>query len=82
MKISLLESPKRHLNIAEGNGRFTKREQKRFYDIAHGSLFECIAILDICKDCSYLSEQDFNKCESKAYEVLALLNGLIKYVKS
>ena len=35
------------LNIAEGAGRSTPREQARHYAIARGSAFECLAILDL-----------------------------------
>ena len=35
------------LNLAEGYGRFSPADQKRFYYIAMGSLRECQAILDI-----------------------------------
>ena len=35
------------LNLAEGAGRFSKKDQKRFYHIAFGSLRECQAILDL-----------------------------------
>jgi four helix bundle protein len=35
------------LNLAEGSGRSTMADQKRFYHIAFGSLRECQAILDL-----------------------------------
>jgi len=35
------------LNIAEGSGKRTAPEQRRFYGIALGSLRECQAILDL-----------------------------------
>jgi four helix bundle protein len=35
------------LNLAEGSGRSTAREQKRFFDIAMGSLRESQAVLDL-----------------------------------
>ncbi len=36
------------LNLAEGYGRDSRADQKRFYTIAMGSLRECQAILEIC----------------------------------
>jgi len=38
------------LNLAEGTGRSSAREQKRFFDIAMGSLRECQAALDLCPE--------------------------------
>jgi four helix bundle protein len=35
------------LNLAEGRGRGTKADQKRFFHMAFGSVRECQAILDI-----------------------------------
>ena len=35
------------LNLAEGAGRSTKADQKRFFDIAFGSLRESQAIIDL-----------------------------------
>lgn len=35
------------LNIAEGSGRWHKKDKCHFYQIAHGSAVECSAILDL-----------------------------------
>jgi four helix bundle protein len=35
------------LNIAEGNGKFSKKDRTRFFQIAHGSALECAACLDL-----------------------------------
>jgi len=35
------------LNLAEGSGRATKKDQKRFFDIAFASLRESQAVLDL-----------------------------------
>ena len=37
------------LNLAEGAGRFGKRDQKKFFTIALGSLRECQAILELAE---------------------------------
>jgi four helix bundle protein len=36
------------LNIAEGSGKNTGPDQRRFYAIARGSEMECAAIIDAC----------------------------------
>src|SRR5437588_4521455 len=35
------------LNIAEGNGKFSKRDRARYFDIARGSALESAAALDV-----------------------------------
>ena len=35
------------LNIAEGNGKFSRRDRARFFEIARGSALECAACLDV-----------------------------------
>lgn len=37
------------LNLAEGNGKQTVKEKKRYYQICYGSLKECQAILRLAK---------------------------------
>jgi four helix bundle protein len=34
-------------NIAEGNGKFSKKDRARFFQIAHGSALESVACLDL-----------------------------------
>lgn len=36
------------LNIAEGSGKTTRPDQRRFYAMARGSAMECGAIIDAC----------------------------------
>ncbi|MBL7914566.1 MAG: four helix bundle protein [Bacteroidia bacterium] len=38
------------LNIAEGSGKFSNADRKKFFIIARASIFECVAILDILHD--------------------------------
>src|SRR6478672_2259434 len=35
------------LNVAEGNGKFSRRDRARFFQIAHGSALESAACLDL-----------------------------------
>ncbi len=47
------------LNIAEGCGKNSAIDKKRFYSIARGSAMECSAIIDVCQ---VLGIDDGNSC--------------------
>ena len=68
-------------NLAEGCGRRTRVEQRRFYNIGHASLYECVALLGIAVDLLLLTEDDYKPIRNKAESISAMLNGLIKYTK-
>ena len=36
-------------NIAEGNGRWHRKERRNFFLIARGSVFECVPLLELCR---------------------------------
>ena len=65
------------LNLAEGSGRFSKRDRRNFFVIARSSVFECVAILDILKDGSDISEAKYSDFETKADELSRMIYGLI-----
>jgi len=66
------------LNLAEGSGRFSKRDRRNFFVIARSSVFECVAILDILKDGSNISEAKYSNFETKADELSRMNYGLIR----
>ncbi len=43
------------LNIAEGNGKPSEGERRRYFEIARGSALECAAIQDVLEVCGALS---------------------------
>ncbi|MGE0173455.1 MAG: four helix bundle protein [Oligoflexales bacterium] len=45
------------LNLAEGRGKFTRPDQRRFQQIAFGSVRECQAIFDLIDD-DYLAQAE------------------------
>jgi len=51
------------LNLAEGNGKFTRPDRCRFFDIARGSALECAAALDVLasQGCCELAVVAFGK---------------------
>lgn len=66
------------LNIAEGTGRFTKADKKNFYIIARGSVFECVAILEIILESKTIVEIEYRNLFARYEELSKMLFGLIK----
>ncbi|MFA5776989.1 MAG: four helix bundle protein [Parcubacteria group bacterium] len=66
-------------NIAEGSGRLSNRESRNFYNIAKGSIYEVIGLLDIALMQKYISNEDYKKLYSMSEEISKMLSGLIKY---
>jgi len=63
------------LNLAEGSGRVSSKEQKRFYDIAFGSLRESQAILDL------IENSPTQEAAKAADKLAAHLYKLLKYLE-
>ena len=66
------------MNIAEGQGRKSKKEFTRFLYIARGSLFETITLLEIFYMRAWLDKKSFEELEQKSCEIAKMLNGLIR----
>jgi four helix bundle protein len=66
------------LNIAEGAGRETKPDRKRFYIMARSSLFENIPLIEISRRLSLLSGQKAKSLRENCEELSKMLRGLIK----
>jgi len=66
-------------NIAEGNGRSSDKDYKRFVEMAYGSALELETQLIISAELNFIKENDsiFKKLE----QVKKLLSGFIKYLK-
>lgn len=70
------------LNIAEGSGRFSKPDRRNFFIIARGSVFECVAVLDILHDQKLIDETFFNSLLKKADELSRILYAMVKNLSS
>lgn len=66
------------LNIAEGSGRFTKPDRRYFFVISRGSVFECIAILDLLHDSNLINMDTFHSFLKRADELSRILYSMIK----
>ena len=65
-------------NIAEGQGRYTRRDCRRFLVIARGSATELEAQIVISSDLEYLDTKVAKDFEARSTEVCKMLNGLLK----
>jgi four helix bundle protein len=66
------------LNIAEGNGRFSRKERQNYFRIARGSAFECVPILELCMRKRFIDEEEYQSLISELEKVCKMLSGLIK----
>jgi four helix bundle protein len=70
-----------HSNIAEGKGRYSKKEYIRFLHISRGSLFESVSQLIFFHKRGMISLEALNKLEDDAGEIGKMLNGLINSIE-
>lgn len=69
------------LNIAEGKGRYSKKEFVQFLYIARGSLYETVTVLKIFQRRSWITSVDYEKLLLQAEEIARMIVGLIKSIK-
>ena len=65
------------MNLAEGKGRFSKKEFIQYCYIARGSLYETMKLLEIFKRKGWISEDDFSLLKSEGIEIASMIKGLI-----
>ncbi len=69
-------------NIAEGYGRNTNNEFRRFLEIAQGSSFEVESLLFLAKDLKYLKESDAIFANNLINEITKMNRSLINSLNS
>ncbi len=62
-------------NISEGSAR-TKKDFGRFIDMARGSVFECVTLLKISMNQSYVGQQEYNNIRNNLTNLSKMLSGL------
>ena len=67
-------------NLAEGSGKLTNREFRRFVNISFGSSNELEYELLLAYDLKYLTEAEFIKLDAQTNEVKRMLAGLINAI--
>jgi four helix bundle protein len=66
------------LNIAEGNGKATDNDRRRYFEIARGSALECAAIQDVLEVCGGISSQENIEAKKQLDRIVAMLTRLGK----
>lgn len=69
------------VNIAEGKGRYHRKEFIQFLYNARGSLYEMITLLRLARDLGYLPDQRHQPFVQSAQVVMSKLSGLINSLK-
>ena len=69
------------MNIAEGKGRYSKKEFVQFLYIARGSLYESMTLLNIFKERSWIDKSSYEDTANRATEIAKMINRLIQSIK-
>ena len=65
-------------NIAEGNGKCSIADRKRFFQIARGSALECSSILDILMACGTLHPDHILNARQMLFRIVSMLSKMIE----
>ena len=66
------------MNIAEGKGRYSKKEFRQFLYIARGSLYETITLLEIFRRREWITSEQYSDLEDQAKVIVKMIVGLAK----
>jgi four helix bundle protein len=64
------------LNIAEGNGKATDGDRRRYFEIARGSALECGAVQDVLEVCGALTAEQNSEAKAILDRIVAMLTKL------
>ena len=70
------------MNIAEGKGRFSKKEFVQFLYISRGSLYETMTLLEILRRKGWISNDQYSSLARDGKEIVSMIIGLIKAIRS
>jgi len=66
------------LNIAEGSGKTSGPDQRRFYSIARGSAMECAAIIDACSALAVIEQGQVKEVDPLLLSVVRMLSKMCR----
>jgi four helix bundle protein len=64
-------------NLAEGNGKKSKKEKNRYFGTALDSARECASVFNVLKRQYLIKENEYNKVRSAAKEITSMIWGLL-----
>jgi len=70
------------MNIAEGKGRYSKKEFVQFLYISRGSLYESITLLELFLRQNWITPNRFEELKYKGKEIAKMINALINSIKN
>jgi four helix bundle protein len=70
------------MNIAEGKGRFSKKEFIQYLYISRGSLYETMTLLEIFRRKKWISDECYSRIEMHGKGIVSMLKGLINSISS
>jgi four helix bundle protein len=70
------------LNIAEGKGRYSKKEFVQFLYIARGSLYETMTLLIIFNQNNWISDRQLDEAKASGEEIGKMLSSMITSIKN
>ena len=70
------------MNIAEGKGRFSKKEFMQYLYISRGSLYETMTLLEIFRRKKWISDDQYSQLEMHGKEIVSMIKGLINSLSS
>ena len=68
-------------NLAEGTGRTTIPDKKRFYTMARSSVFESVAIMQIVHELGVLENEYYNEFYNEYTSVSKMLLAMFRSIK-
>jgi four helix bundle protein len=69
------------MNIAEGTGRYSRREFIQFLYISRGSLYETVTLLTLAHELRWIDDSQLAEIKSSAVEIAKMLSSLITSLK-
>ena len=64
-------------NMAEGNGKNSKKEKKRYFEISSDSTRECVSVFNVLRRQGILDDGTYSTLRANAREITSMIHGLV-----